>query len=80
MKLAAGITAALGALVTLIGSILMVRIRPDNPRYQDDGLLYPGQQESKVVPALLHDQQSATALIAAGGAIQLVATVLALVA
>lgn len=81
MIIAAAVIAVVGALVTCVGSVwLVVGFGADNPRYVDDGMLYPGRQSSTVLPNLLRDQQKVTALIACGGAIQLVGTVLALLA
>lgn len=75
------IAAAIGALVTLVGAIWLWRgFGPGNERYKDDGLLYPGQQESTVLPNLLRDRQKVMAVIAGGGAIQFVGSCLALVA
>ena len=81
MVLVAAIVAVVGALITSVGSgWLWLGFKPDNPRYTDDGMLYPGRQRSMVLPALLMDQQRVTALIASGGGVQLVGTVLALTA
>lgn len=80
MLIVAGVVAVVGALITAAGSCwLWLGFKPDNPRYVDDGMLYPGRQTSRVLPNLLKDQQKVTALIAVGGAVQLVATVLVLI-
>ena len=79
MIITAAVVAVIGALLTGSGAAwLAFGFSPDNERYKDDGMLYPGPQESQVLPNLLRDQRRATALVAFGGAVQLVATVLAL--
>jgi hypothetical protein len=81
MALIAGIVATVGALITLWGSVWLWRgFGHDNPRYQSDGQLYPGEQRPVALINLLRDQRKVTALIAFGGAVQLVGTCLALVA
>lgn len=80
MQVVAGVVAVVGAVLTLgAAAWLFFGFKPDNPRYVEDGMLYPGEQTSTVVPNLLHDQRRATALALAGGAVQVVATVLALI-
>lgn len=80
MIITAAVVAVIGAIVTGAGAAwLAFGFSPDNERYKDDGMLYPGPQESQVLPNLLQDQRRATALVAIGGGIQLVATMIALV-
>ena len=70
---------AAGACVTTTGALwLMFGFSPDKPRFKDDGLLYPGRQESKVVPSLLRAQRIPGGMTAIGAAIQLLAAVIAL--
>ena len=59
---------------------LLVGFSPDNPRYVDDGPLYPGVQRSQVLPRLMNDQRWVAALIVLGAAVQLLGAVMAIVA
>lgn len=81
MELWSLIVTAIGTAVSLVGAMwLVLSSKPDNPRYIDDGLLYPGRQESKVVPALVRDQRKVGIVVAAGNAIVLVGVFLSFLA
>lgn len=81
MVITAAVVAVVGALVTAGAAVWSwLGFSADNPKYHDDGMLYPGPQRSQVLPALLRDQRRVTSVLAVGGALQLVGTVLALVA
>lgn len=58
---------------------LLVGFSPDNPKYLDDGPLYPGQQRSQVLPQLMRDQRGVAALVVLGGSVQLAGAVLSIV-
>jgi hypothetical protein len=82
MVFLAALVATFGALVTACGSVWLWRgFKPDNPRYMyDDHEMRFGPQKAQGLINLLHDQQKVTALIAIGGAVQLLGTILALIA
>lgn len=81
MAIVALIVTLAGATFSVIGAFwLLFGFSPKNPRYTDDGGLYPGMQVSKVVPNLLADQRKVAALIAFGAAVQMVGGVLAILA
>lgn len=58
---------------------LVVGFSPDNPKYVDDGQLYPGTQRSQVLPQLLKDQRGVAALVVLGASVQLGGAVLSIV-
>lgn len=81
MLIASLIITLAGAGLSLAGSAwLFLGFRPDDKRYTDEGMLYPGPQSSRVVSNLLRDQRRPAALVVAGGSLQLIAGVVALVA
>jgi hypothetical protein len=72
--------AVAGCAVSAAGAVwLLLGFKPDNPRYLDDGMLYPGVQRSQVVPNLLKDQRWVAALVVLGSALQLLGAVFAAV-
>lgn len=78
MQITALVLALVGLVLTTAGSVwLLFGFSPTNPRYVDDGMLYPGNQRSKVIPNLLRDQRKVSALIVLGAAIQVVGGVFA---
>lgn len=78
----AAIVAVVGALMSAAGGAwLFFGFKAGNPRYRyDDTNLRFGPQRAEALTNLLHDQQKVTGLVFTGGAVQLVGTVLALVA
>ena len=77
MTLAAVLLSALGATVSLVCAVwLLIGFNPSNPRYVDDGMLYPGPQQSKVLPNLLADQRKVSAFVVIGATLQLFGAVL----
>lgn len=75
------IVTGIGTAVSLYGAGWLVwSSNPDDPRYTDDGLLYPGQQRSKVVPELVRDQRKVGIVVAAGNAIVLLGVFLSFLA
>jgi hypothetical protein len=64
-----------GAMVAAVW--LLLGFRPEN--YRDDGMLFPGQQESQVVPKLLRDQGKVAALVVASASCQLLGLVFGLI-
>lgn len=63
----------IGVAFSLAGSIwLLLGFSPNNPRYVNDGGLYPGEQTSTVVPNLLTDQRRPLGLVAIGGGLQVI--------
>ncbi|MGB9139339.1 MAG: hypothetical protein WCB73_19345 [Pseudonocardiaceae bacterium] len=71
----------IGTAVSLYGAAWLVwSSKPDDPRYNGDGMLYPGQQTSKVVPALVRDQRKVGIVIAVGNAIVLAGVFLSFLA
>ncbi|WP_087874113.1 hypothetical protein [Arthrobacter globiformis] len=70
--------AVAGCGVSAVAAVwLLLGFKPNNPRYVDDGMLYPGVQRSQVVPNLLRDQRWAAALVVLGSSLQLMGAVLA---
>jgi hypothetical protein len=75
-------------LVTLAGTVLSLGgaawlffgIRPDNPAYEDDGMLYPGQHRSEVLPRFIRAQQRPSVLVLIGGGVQVLGGALTLLA
>lgn len=59
---------------------LLVGFSPNNPKYSNDGPLYPGMQRSLALPQLMKDQRGVAALVVIGASIQMVGAVLSLVA
>lgn len=59
---------------------LLVGFSPNNPRYVNDGPVFPGEQESKVLPQLLKDQRGVAAVVVLGASVQLTGAVLAILA
>jgi hypothetical protein len=81
MLVAAVILTAIGAASAAGGAAwLFFGISPNDLRFVSDGMLYPGEQESSVMPALIRAQRKPAALVALGTSIQLVGAVLAIVA
>jgi hypothetical protein len=77
MKCLAAAFSVLGALGGTAAAVwLLVGFNPDNPRYVMDGMNYPGERESTVLPNLLRDQRKVAALITASTVCQLVGVVL----
>ena len=69
-----------GCAVSAAGAVwLLVGFSPDNPKYLDDGPLYPGQQRSQVLPQLLRDQRGVAVLVVFGASVQLAGAVLSVV-
>jgi hypothetical protein len=67
---------AIGAVLNVGAAVwLLAASNPDSERYTDDGMLYPGQQRSRVVPALVRDQRKIAALTVLGTTLLLVAAV-----
>lgn len=58
---------------------LLVGFSPTNPKYVNDGPLYPGDQRSQVLPQLLKDQRGVAAVVVIGAAVQLTGAVFAVV-
>ena len=68
-----------GCAVSAVAAVwLLVGFSPDNPKYVDDGQLYPGVQRSQVLPQLMRDQRGVAALVVAGAAVQLLGAVLSI--
>lgn len=81
MELVGLVITVIGAIVNLIGACLLLwGFDESNPRYVDDGMLYPGQQTSRVVPNLLHDQRRVAVLTVVGSTLLLAGAVLVVVA
>jgi hypothetical protein len=81
MIVAAVVVTAVGAALATAGALwLFFGLSPTDPRFRDDGMLYPGRQESSVVPALLRAQRRPAALVGLGTSTQLVGAVLAILA
>jgi hypothetical protein len=59
---------------------LLSTSNPHSDRYTDDGMLYPGQQRSQVVPELVRDQRKIAALTVVGSTLLVMASVLAFLA
>jgi hypothetical protein len=71
----------LGLILTLAGAgWLLFGIRESDRRFSSDGNLYPGEQTSVVVPALIRAQRWPGWLALIGGSVQLVGGVLAIAA
>lgn len=69
-----------GCAVSVVAAVwLLVGFNPDNPKYVDDGMLYPGPQRSRVLPQLLKDQRGVAALVVLGASVQLAGAVLSVV-
>lgn len=70
-----------GLVLTLLGAgRLLLKIKPKDPRYVDDGMLHPGDQQSQVLPQFIRDQQRPALVVLIGGALQTAGSVLALLA
>lgn len=81
MELWSLIVTGIGAALNLYAAWWLVwSSTPDDPRYTDDGMLYPGPQESKVVPALVRDQRKIGAVVLAGNVFLLAGVALAFLA
>lgn len=81
MKSLAVSAAVLGAVGGTVAAVwLLIGFKPDNPRYTDDGVLFPGEQQSLVVPNLLRDQRKVAALVTASAICQFVGVVLGVLA
>jgi hypothetical protein len=72
------ITTVIGAALNFYAAWWLVKSsNPTDPRYTDDGMLYPGQQRSAVVPNLVRDQRRIGAVVAVGNTFLLVGATLA---
>jgi len=72
--------AMVGGAISVTAAVwLLVGFSPNNPRYSNDGPLYPGMQRSLAVPQLLKDQRGVAALVVTGSSIQLLGAVFALI-
>jgi hypothetical protein len=81
MGLVSLVVACVGCAVSLGAAVwLLLGFQPSNPKYRDDGPLYPGRQVSLVVPRLLQDQCRASALVVVGATLQLFGAILAVAA
>lgn len=79
MAMAALVITVLGLAISLAGAgWLLVKIRPDDPRYVDDGMLFPGPQHSVVLPRFIRDQQRPSIVVVIGGGLQVLGGVLAI--
>lgn len=79
MQTAALIITLVGLGASLCGAVwLQWGIKPDDSRFTDDGLIYPGQQTSRVLPNYIKAQQTPTLLVVVGGGIQVFGGVCAL--
>lgn len=73
-------SAVAGCAVSAVGAVwLLVGFSPNNPKYVDDGMLYPGVQRSQVLPQLLKDQRGVASLVVIGTTLQLGGAVLTIV-
>lgn len=80
MQIAALIITLVGLVASLCVAVwLQWGIKPDDPRFTDDGMLYPGRQASRVLPNYIKAQQSPTLLVVVGGGIQILGGVLAVI-
>jgi len=80
MQTAALIITLVGLVASLWGAVcLQWGIKPDDPRFTDDGMLYPGRQSSGVLPNYIQAQQSPTLLVVVGGGVQILGGVLAVI-
>lgn len=80
MQTAALFITLVGLVASLCGAAwLQWGIKPDDPRFKDDGMLYPGRQASRVLPKYIKAQQSPTLLVVVGGGIQILGGVLAMI-
>ena len=78
IELWALILTIVGALLNFYAAWWLVwSSKPDDPKYTDDGMLYPGRQVSKVVPALVRDQRRIGAVVLVGNSFLLAGAVLA---
>lgn len=81
MNTAALIVTLLGLSLSLVGAAwLQWGIDPEDERFTDDGMLYPGRQRSEVLPRYIHAQKRPTLLVVIGGGVQVLGGVLALLA
>lgn len=72
MHAAGAILSVTGAAFSLGAAVwLLVGFDPENPRYSDEGPLYPGPQHSVVVGHLLADQRWTAAVAVVGATLQL---------
>lgn len=73
--------ALLGLILSLIGAAwLWFGLDPENERYIDDGMLYPGQQTSEVLPRYIKDSRRPTLIVLIGGGVQVLGGILSLIA
>lgn len=80
MEFWALVLAMTGAAVSVGAAVWLLKSDPNDPKYTDDGPLYPGEQRSLVGPRIIREQRSAAAWVTIGATFQLVGAVLALVA
>lgn len=73
-----GLLGAVGAFTAALW--LLFGFKPSDPRFTDDGTLYPGRQTSTVVPNLLREQGRVGALVAVSASLQVLAVLLAIAA
>lgn len=72
MRILALWAAMIGGVISVTAAVLAARwIQSNNPKYSNDGPLYPGVQRSQVLPQLLKDQQGVAAMVVSGTAIQI---------
>lgn len=80
MQTAALIITLVGLIASLCGAVwLQWGIKPDDQRFTEDGMLYPGRQASRVLPKYIKAQQSPTLLVVVGGGIQILGGVFAVI-
>ncbi len=81
MNIAGLAMTVVGAVVNLAGAAwTLCGFNPEDPRYKDEGLLYPGQQVSKAVSRLLRDQRRVSAVTVMGSTVLTVGAVLVFMA
>lgn len=81
MLLASIVVALVGLVLSLAGAAwLWFGLDPENVRYLDDGLLYPGRQQSAVLPRYIRDSRRPTLMVVVGGGVQVIGGILSLAA
>ena len=80
MEFWALVLALAGATVSLGAAVWLLRSDPNDPKYGDDGELYPGRQQSLIGPLIVREQRRVAAWVTIGATLQLVGGVLALIA
>lgn len=80
METLALIITLLGLCASPIGAAwLQWGIDPDDPRFFDDGPLFPGRHASRVLPNYIKAQQRPTFLVIIGGGIQVCGGIFAII-